>query len=111
LDLPDHLGNLNKLELEFELELELKRGKVFCFFCFSVMFQRNKIIKDIIKAKRPTASVKANPKIPNRKSSSFIDGLLEIPKTKAPKTTPTPTPAPTNPIVASPAPTNFEPSR
>ena len=41
------------------------------------------------------------------KSSSFKDGFLEIPKIKAAKTDPIPTPAPTKPIVDSPAPINL----
>lgn len=50
------------------------------------------------------ASVKANPKIAILNNSSFSDGFLEIPRTKAPNTVPIPTPAPANPIVANPAP-------
>lgn len=50
------------------------------------------------------ASVNANPRIAILNNSSFNDGFLEIPKTKAPKTVPIPTPAPANPIVAKPAP-------
>lgn len=50
------------------------------------------------------ASVKANPKIAILNNSSFSEGFLEIPKTKAPNTVPIPTPAPANPIVAKPAP-------
>ena len=67
--------------------------------------KRNK--KTIISAKRAIASVKANPKIAILKSSSFKDGFLEIPITKAPNTVPIPTPAPAKPIVASPAPIYF----
>ena len=61
----------------------------------------------IINAKRAMASVKAKPKIATLNISSFSDGFLEIPRTKAPKTVPIPTPAPAKPIVANPAPTNF----
>ena len=53
------------------------------------------------------ASVKANPKIASLNNSSFNDGFLETPITNAPNTVPIPTPAPANPIVANPAPTNF----
>ena len=40
----------------------------------------------------------------NLNNSSFKDGFLEVPNTKAPKTVPIPTPAPAKPIVAKPAP-------
>ena len=53
------------------------------------------------------ASVKANPKIAILKSSSLKEGFLEIPTTNAPNTVPIPTPAPANPMVASPAPKNL----
>ena len=53
------------------------------------------------------ASVKANPKIAILNNSSFNEGFLAIPRTKAPKTVPMPTPAPANPIVAKPAPIYF----
>ena len=53
------------------------------------------------------ASVNANPKIAILNNSSFNDGFHEMPKTKAPKTVPIPTPAPANPIVANPAPMYF----
>lgn len=67
--------------------------------------KRNK--KTIISANRAMASVNANPKIAILKSSSFKDGFLEIPITKAPNTVPIPTPAPAKPIVANPAPIYF----
>lgn len=41
-------------------------------------------------------------------SSCCNEGFLEIPITRDPKTVPIPTPAPANPIVANPAPMNFE---
>ena len=41
------------------------------------------------------------------KSSSFKEGFLEIPKIRAAKTDPIPTPAPTRPIVDNPAPINL----
>ena len=63
--------------------------------------------KTIINANNAIASVNANPKIATLNNSSFNDGFLEIPKIKAPKTVPIPTPAPANPIVANPAPTNL----
>lgn len=53
------------------------------------------------------ASVRANPRIAIRKSSSFKDGFREVPKRRAPNTVPIPTPAPANPIVAKPAPISF----
>jgi hypothetical protein len=40
-------------------------------------------------------------------NSSFKEGFREIPITNAPKTVPIPTPAPANPMVARPAPTNL----
>ncbi len=67
-----------------------------------------KIKKDIISAKRPTASVRAKPKIAFRNNSFLIPGFLETPSINEPNTTPTPAPAPTKPIVARPAPINFE---
>lgn len=54
------------------------------------------------------ASVNANPKIAVRVSSCCNEGFLEIPNTNEPKTLPIPTPAPAKPIVASPAPINFD---
>ena len=53
------------------------------------------------------ASVRAKPKIANLNNSSFKEGFLDIPKTRAPKTVPIPTPAPANPMVANPAPKNL----
>lgn len=67
-------------------------------------YRANSNKKTIIKANNAIASVKANPKIAILNSSSFNDGFLEIPRTKAPNTVPIPTPAPANPIVAKPAP-------
>jgi len=43
------------------------------------------------------ALIKASPKIAILNNSSFSEGFLEIPKTKAPNTVSTPTPAPANP--------------
>lgn len=37
-----------------------------------------------------------------------FEGFLEIPNTKEPNTEPIPTPAPAKPMVANPAPMNFE---
>jgi hypothetical protein len=70
----------------------------------------NKIRKAIIKASRPTASVRAKLKIAYLKSSSRINGFLERARRKLPQTIPTPTPAPVNPIVANPAPTSLNAS-
>ena len=53
------------------------------------------------------ASVNANPKMASLNNSSFKEGFLDTPKTRAPKTVPIPTPAPASPIVANPAPTNL----
>lgn len=58
----------------------------------------------IIKANKAIASVNANPIIAILNNSSFNDGFLEIPKTKALNILPIPIPAPASPIVAKPAP-------
>jgi hypothetical protein len=67
----------------------------------------NKIKKAIIKANNAMASVMANPMMQYRNNFCSKDGFRDIPTMKAPKTVPIPTPAPANPIVADPAPTNF----
>lgn len=64
-------------------------------------------MKATIKANNPTASVKANPNIAYLNNFSSTPGFLDNPKIKLPKTIPTPTPAPVNPIVANPAPQDF----
>ena len=61
--------------------------------------------KTIISTNNAIASVSAKPKIAILNISSLREGFREIPRTKAPKTTPIPTPAPASPIVAAPAPT------
>ena len=61
--------------------------------------------KTIISTNNAIASVSAKPKIAILNISSFREGFLEIPRIKALKTIPIPTPAPANPIVAIPAPT------
>ena len=70
-------------------------------------YKANKIKKPIINENNAIASVKANPKIAILNNSSFKEGFLDIPITKAPKTVPIPTPAPAKPMVAKPAPINF----
>lgn len=76
-------------------------------YSFSHISYEKRIRNAIINAKRPTASVNANPSIAylNRRCSSL--GLRDNPNIKEPKTIPTPVPAPASPIVASPAPTAF----
>jgi hypothetical protein len=60
--------------------------------------------KAIIKAKRPVASANANPKIAYENNWPLKAGFLDTPIINAPNTTPIPTPAPINPVVASPVP-------
>jgi hypothetical protein len=74
----------------------------------NIVYKANKIKKAIIKANKAIASVKAKPKIAVRVNSCCNDGFLEIPKTKEPNTVPIPVPAPAKPIVAKPAPMNFD---
>ena len=71
------------------------------------VYNAKSIKKPIISENKAIASVNANPKIASLNNSSFNEGFLETPSTSAPNTVPIPTPAPANPIVASPAPTNF----
>jgi hypothetical protein len=61
----------------------------------------------IIKANKPVASEKANPNIAYENNCPLKDGFLETPSINAPNTTPIPTPAPINPVVASPVPIIF----
>jgi len=63
--------------------------------------------KAIIKANNPVASEKAKPKIAYAKSWPLKEGFLATPKINAPNTTPIPTPAPINPVVANPVPIIF----
>jgi hypothetical protein len=60
--------------------------------------------KAIIKAKRPVASANANPNIAYANNWPLKAGFLDTPIIKAPNTTPIPTPAPINPVVANPVP-------
>ena len=53
------------------------------------------------------ASAKANPKIAYENSCPLREGFLATPNIRAPKTTPIPTPAPINPVVANPVPIIF----
>lgn len=70
-------------------------------------YNTNKINKTINSANNAIASQRAKPIIVIRKSSSRIRGLRANATTKAPKTTPIPTPDPATPIVAIPAPIAF----
>ena len=63
--------------------------------------------KAIIKANNPVASAKANPKIAYENNCPLNEGFLDTPIINAPKTTPIPTPAPINPVVAKPVPIIF----
>ena len=63
--------------------------------------------KAIIRANKPVASAKANPKIAYENSCPLSEGFLATPKISAPKTTPIPIPAPINPVVAKPVPIIF----
>src|SRR5690606_35590284 len=58
----------------------------------------------IINANKPVASAKANPNIAYENNCPRKEGFLDTPIIKAPKTTPIPTPAPINPVVAKPVP-------
>lgn len=60
--------------------------------------------KAIINANNPVASAKANPKIAYENNCPLNEGFLATPNINAPKTTPIPTPAPINPVVAIPVP-------
>lgn len=61
----------------------------------------------LLSANRAIASVRANPRIARRVSSSFSFGLRATATTSPAKTVPIPTPAPPSAIVASPAPISF----
>ncbi len=67
-------------------------------------YSANNSKNTIINANKAIASVNANPRIAILNNSSFNEGFRAIPKTKAPKTVPIPTPVPASPIVARPAP-------
>lgn len=71
----------------------------------------NMIQKDIMRAKRAIASVKAKPRIATLNNSCLKEGFLEIPIIRAPNTIPIPTPAPANPIAAAPPPIFFADSK
>lgn len=66
--------------------------------------------KAIIKANKAVASEKAKPNIEYENNWFFNEGFLATPIIKHPNTTPIPTPAPAKPIVANPAPINFDDS-
>ena len=72
-----------------------------------LFYNAKRIKKAIIKANKAIASVNAKPKIAILNNSSFREGFLDVPNTKAPKTVPIPIPAPAKPIVAKPAPIHF----
>ena len=61
-----------------------------------------------MRLKRPTASVREKPNIANVNKSDLNDGFLAVAFTKLPNITPAPIAAPVNPIVAIPAPINFD---
>lgn len=61
----------------------------------------------LLSAKSAIASVRANPRIARRKSSSFSLGLRETPTTREEKISPIPTPTPASALVARPAPISF----
>lgn len=69
-----------------------------------MFYRANNSKKIIINVNSAIASVSANPKIAILNNSSFNDGFREIPRTRAPKIIPIPTPAPANPTVPKPAP-------
>ncbi len=54
------------------------------------------------------ASAKAKPRIAYANNCPLRLGFLATPKISAPKTTPIPTPAPINPVVANPVPIIFD---
>lgn len=56
----------------------------------------------------PTASVKEKPIIAKVNKSDLREGFLAVALTKLPNTIPAPIAAPVNPIVAIPAPINFD---
>lgn len=60
--------------------------------------------KAIIRANNPVASAKAKPSIAYANNCPLNEGFLATPSIRAPKTTPIPTPAPINPVVANPVP-------
>lgn len=70
-------------------------------------YNAKRIKNAIINENSAIASVNAKPKIASLNNSSFNEGFREVPITNAPNTVPIPTPAPANPMVASPAPTNL----
>lgn len=67
-------------------------------------YYENRIKKDIIKANRPVASAKANPKIANGNTVDLIPGFLATDDIKLPKIVPIPIPAPISPEAPNPAP-------
>ena len=68
----------------------------------------NKIKNAIIKPNKPTASVKANPKIVYWNKTLRFKKLRAVPITNEPNTIPTPAPAPIKLQVAKPAPNNLQ---
>ena len=76
----------------------------FIFIFYMVYYATYKRRKAIIKANNPVASEKANPKIAYENNCDLKEGFLATPKIRAPNTTPIPTPAPINPVVAKPVP-------
>ena len=92
------------------LKVQCSTTKLYTLFLvvfYKYNYRAKRIKKPIIKENNAIASVRANPKIASLNNSSFNDGFLDTPMIKAPKTVPIPTPAPANPMVAKPAPTNL----
>jgi hypothetical protein len=98
---------LNKLKIYYLftaiLYIKKKINNFFSSFSLYVYATYNSR-KAIIKAKRPVASANANPKIAYENNWPLKAGFLDTPIISAPNTTPIPTPAPINPVVASPVP-------
>lgn len=57
-----------------------------------------------MRANSPVASANANPNIAYANNCPLRDGFRATPNMRAPNTTPIPTPAPINPVVAKPVP-------
>jgi len=97
---------LNKLNIYYLFTAILyikKRNNFFSSFSLYIYATYNSK-KAIIKANRPVASANANPKIAYENNWPLKAGFLDTPIISAPNTTPIPTPAPINPVVASPVP-------